>query len=55
MNKKEFARSVYFCLRIKYINILAEAYSEPCQASSMECFAKAVNGFLKLFSQNTSV
>ena len=23
----------------------SEAYSEPCQASEMECFAKIVNGF----------
>ena len=30
---------------IKYFDLLTGAYSEPCQTSKMECFAKIVDDF----------
>ena len=28
-----------------FIMLFGEVYSEPCQASRMECFTKIINGF----------
>ena len=43
-----YARTTLAFNGLIYLGILLEAYSEPCQTSKMEHFAKIVNGFQPL-------